>query len=580
MYALGIDLGTTVTAAAVWRDGRGRIVALGVRSSLMPSVVFLEEDGSFLAGEAARRRGAVEPHRAAREFVRRLGDPTPIMLGGAPHSAEQLTARLLRAVVDQVAEQQGAAPSAVCLSHPADWGPYKTDLLRQAVEIDPPMGVSYVTEPEAATAFYAQQERIAPESVVAVYDLGGGTFDAAVLRNSGPVGVGEFELLGRPERIERLGGTDFDTVVFGHVAGVLGARLAELDEDDPAVVAALARLREECTKAKEALSYEVAVAIPVLLPNVSTEVWLTRDELEAMIRPRLAETIEALGRALTSAEVSAEELHSVLLIGGSSRIPLVGQLVAAELGRPAVAVHAQAVAEGAAWLAGRHLRHAVVHATAPSPPRVPDHAPDAALPPSHVAVPDVAGRRGGSRPRTKAVTASDPISRAVRTSISMGLIAFNPPHRMRQGHGERVEVEIARSLQLRDEIARGLRGRGDPVVEEIRTSQFMGVQLLGHAFYIDELSPREQLVPSMARWEFNVTPKRIGNQVLILCATMMIQTSRGDGLIAVPVLERDVDVQVDVRYGAKSFISHNWQWLTATCIGLGGAISAWATLIR
>jgi Hsp70 protein len=299
-----------------------------------------------------------------------------------------------------------------------------------------------------------------------------------------------------------------------------------------------------------------------------------------MIRPRLAETIEALGRALTSAEVRGEELHSVLLMGGSSRIPLVQQLVAAELGRPTGAVDAQAVAEGAAWLAGRHLRHAVEDATAPSPPRVPDHTPDAALPPSHVAVPDVAGRRGGSRPRTKAVTASDPISRAVRSSISMGLIAFNPPDRMRQGHGDRVEVEIARSLQLRDEIARGLRGRGDPVVEEIRTSQFMGVQLLGRAFYIDELSPREQLVPSMARWEFNVTPKRAGNQVLILCATMMIQTPRGDGLIAVPVLERDVDVQVDVRYGARSFISHNWQWLTATCIGLGGAISAWATLIR
>jgi molecular chaperone DnaK (HSP70) len=177
VYALGIDLGTTFTAAAVWRDGHARIAPLGARSLLMPSVVFFEVDGSFLAGEAARRRGAVEPHRAAREFVRHLGDPTPILLGGAPHSAERLTARLLRAVVDQVAERQGAAPAAVCLSHPVDWGPYKTDLLRQALEIaglPPPLRVSYVTGPQAAGAFYAQQERIAPGSVVAVYDLGGG----------------------------------------------------------------------------------------------------------------------------------------------------------------------------------------------------------------------------------------------------------------------------------------------------------------------------------------------------------------------------------------------------------------------
>jgi YVTN family beta-propeller protein len=182
---------------------------------------------------------------------------------------------------------------------------------------------------------------------------GGGTFDAAVLRKSA---VG-FELLGVPEGIERLGGIDFDEAVVGHVLGFLGAAVGGLDVSDPVVVAALARLRADCVAAKEALSADTEVSIPVLLPSVQTEIRLTRSEFESMIRPPLAETTAVLGRALVAAGVSAGELAAVLLVGGSSRIPLVGQLVAAELGRPvAIDVHPKhAVAEGAALAAGRLL---------------------------------------------------------------------------------------------------------------------------------------------------------------------------------------------------------------------------------
>src|SRR3954453_17548361 len=97
MYALGIDLGTTYTAAATWRDGRAQIASPGGRGAAIPSVVLLRTDETFLTGEAANRRGLTEPQRVAREFKRRLGDTTPIMLGGAPHSAEALMSQLLRA---------------------------------------------------------------------------------------------------------------------------------------------------------------------------------------------------------------------------------------------------------------------------------------------------------------------------------------------------------------------------------------------------------------------------------------------------------------------------------------------------
>lgn len=350
MYALGIDLGTTYTAAATWRDGRAQIVALGGRGAAIPSVVLLRSDETFLTGEAANRRGLTEPQRVAREFKRRIGDTTPLMLGGTPYSAEALMSQLLRAVVSEVTTREGGPPASVCVSHPANWGPYKIDLLRQAVRMADLPSVSFVTEPEAAAVNYASEQRLGVGAAVAVYDLGGGTFDAAVLRRT----VEGFTILGQPEGIERLGGIDFDAAVFNHVRTTLGTKLDDLDDDDPAVISAVARLREECVQAKEALSADTDTAIPVLLPSVTTEVRLTRGELESMIRPALHGSIEALQRAVRSAGLTPEQLHSVLLVGGSSRMPLVGQLVTAELGRPvAVDTHPKhAVALGAARLAG------------------------------------------------------------------------------------------------------------------------------------------------------------------------------------------------------------------------------------
>ena len=94
-YVLGIDLGTTYTAVATYRDGRAQIVSIGTRAAAIPSVVFLRQDSAVLTGEAADRRALSEPGRVAREFKRRMGDTTPIMVGGSPYSAEQLSAEHL-----------------------------------------------------------------------------------------------------------------------------------------------------------------------------------------------------------------------------------------------------------------------------------------------------------------------------------------------------------------------------------------------------------------------------------------------------------------------------------------------------
>jgi len=351
-YALGIDLGTTFTAVAVSFDARTEVVSLGNHAATIPSVVFLRDDGDMIIGDVALRRGQAEPDRFGREFKRRFGDSTPIMLGHTPYSAERLMAAVLQQVVAQVAERHGGPPQSVAIAHPANWGPYKIELLQQAAQLAGLGGARFVTEPEAAAVHFAAGERLQLGDLVAVYDLGGGTFDAAVLRRT----EDGFETLGEPQGIERLGGIDFDEAVFSHVRGVLGEALEGLDHNDPAVRSAMARLREECVSAKEALSDDSETSIPVMLPGLQTQVRLTRTELEDAVRPALRETVASLRRAIETAGMTTGHIRSIVLAGGSSRIPLVNELVS-ELGRPvALDAHPKhTVALGAARVARLHL---------------------------------------------------------------------------------------------------------------------------------------------------------------------------------------------------------------------------------
>jgi molecular chaperone DnaK len=330
-YRLGVDLGTTFTAAAVTSDRGVDVLALGNRALQVPSVVYLMPDGAVLVGEAAERRGTGDPTRLVREFKRRVGDSVPIIVGGSPYSPQLLLSHLLRWVVGVATERQGAAPAGITVSHPANWGAFKRDLLTQAIELADVPEALLCTEPEAAAIAYASRNRVATGERVAVYDLGGGTFDAAVLQRDSD---GAFGLVGSPEGIEHLGGVDFDEAVFRHVLGAIGGGADALTTTNLPAVTALARVRRDCVEAKEALSADTETTIPVNLPGVATTVRLTRGEFEDMVRPAIGETVSAMRRVLRSANTEPADLAAIVLVGGSSRIPLVSELLSAEFGRP------------------------------------------------------------------------------------------------------------------------------------------------------------------------------------------------------------------------------------------------------
>ncbi|HEU5469344.1 MAG TPA: Hsp70 family protein [Actinophytocola sp.] len=313
----------------------------------LPSVVFAQAGGALLVGDEAERLAPADPGRVARQFKRRIGDGTPLRLGDAVVPAEALAARLVARAVGAAAERERAAATRIAVTHPAGWGGFRVAALRgalSAVRIE----ALLLPEPHAAALAHDARERVAPGGAVAVYDLGGTGCRLAVLRRADD----GFVLAGPPEEVE-VGGLDFDEAVFEHVRGTVGAAWDALDPADPAVLAGVARLRRECTAAKEALSGYTDVSVPVTLPGIDTEVRLTRVELEDMIRPAIEETAGMLLRVLGTAGVAPADLAAVLLAGGSARIPLVTQVVSERLGRPvaAGADPAGLVAAGAALAA-------------------------------------------------------------------------------------------------------------------------------------------------------------------------------------------------------------------------------------
>lgn len=420
-YDLGIDLGTSMTRAAVSRSRddlrlRPECVPLdGDRIGLV-SALYLGEDGSVLLGEQAERRVLTEPDRVCRQLMRRLAGGAPVVVGGVAHRPEEPAAELLRYVLHRVAEREEEPAARVAVAHPASWDPHSGTLLVQALHELGHSGVVLVPEPAAAAAHLAARGQLEPGHTVAVFDFGCGSLDAAVIRRDGPE---LFTLLGDPVSIESPCGADLDEALFTHVLTELEDQVGSVDVDDPEVLTAMGHLLAGCVAAKEALSSATAVTVPVLLPGVHPEVRVTRPAFEALIRPSLQAAVEALCAVTDSVDVRPADVDAVLLVGGCARIPLVVELLTAELQRP-VTVDPDAttaVALGSALAASRAPELAAEAATVPAGPVIP-----------WVQPPPPASRRPA---RTRVVAAAA----GLVTAVAVPLALMAGPESVRTGVG-------------------------------------------------------------------------------------------------------------------------------------------------
>lgn len=379
-FAVGVDFGSTRAKVAItkWDNDSGSAVKWSRVVATIPCVAFLGADQELTIGDHAQKLGATDPHRVIRDFKRRIGDSVPIVADGWCVSTESIMATFVRKLVDDVCDEQNVTPDLVALAHPAHWGPYKQALLADALRDAGLPEVLLVPEPAAAV-----RNAVVPATgaigTVLVYDLGGGSFDAAVMTRSA---AGEFHAVGIPQGLDWLGGDDFDQAIFTRVRE--GVRLQDRDPADPEALAQMARLREACTQAKETLSLDTEVTIPVATTRYRTRFRLVRSEFDELVRDAIEDTLDATRRAIGSAGLSVSDVDAIVLAGGSSRIPLVAQMISAEFSLP-ILVDSRpedAIAQGAAQLA-KECVQARLAAMLPAP-AVP---PDVAKAPSAEAMP-------------------------------------------------------------------------------------------------------------------------------------------------------------------------------------------------
>ncbi|HUR74510.1 MAG TPA: Hsp70 family protein [Sporichthya sp.] len=401
---------------------------MGADSAIVPSVVYIGADGSRLYGTAAANLAGAEQGRVLRGFVRRIGDETPMVPeAGASTAAHRLTADFVAWVVAQASAQEGRAPEAVAVTYPVTWGPHKRKLLASALLEAGVAGATLVPAPVAVAATGAPGRAHADGAVVAVYDLGGRTFNAALVRRERS---GAWTSIGRPADLPDFGGADLDDLVFAHVVGGLAPdqqqAMAQLDANDEATAAGLVRLRAACVKAKESLSAEPVTTVEVKLPGITSKVRLTRGEFETMISAALETTVDVLDSVLDSTGLVAADVDCILLTGGSSRIPLVTQLLSRQFQVPVLAAGGANDASAGASGAVLALGHA---ATEPTPPAAEPTLP-AASPAARAAVktPKIAAKavRGVAGKAPTVPAPAKPVAPTPVTPVASAAVAAAP----------------------------------------------------------------------------------------------------------------------------------------------------------
>jgi len=348
---IGIDLGTTHSLAAVWKDGRPQLVVNALGTYLTPSCVSIDEDGSVLVGQAARDRLQTHPEVTAALFKRYMGSDKTFQVGARSYRPEELSSLVLRSLKADAEALLGEPVTEAVITVPA----YFSDSQRKATRIAGQLAglkvERLVNEPTAAALAYGlHQDEESTQFLV--FDLGGGTFDVSILEMF--EGVMEVRATAGDNF---LGGEDFVNAIVQLFFAETG--LPEAAREDGGFMQQLVSRAET---AKRALSDSESATLSLYWQDREHTLVLTQERFRDISEPLLARLRGPVERALRDASIRAGEIDNVVLAGGATRSPIVRQLVTRMFGRfPDMAINPdEVVALGAAVMAGLKARDAAL----------------------------------------------------------------------------------------------------------------------------------------------------------------------------------------------------------------------------
>ncbi len=346
--ALGIDLGTTNSLAAIWRDGRPTVLRPEGRSGLVPSVIHFPEHGAAIVGREARDHAVADPRNTLFSIKRFMGrgladvaqelatlpyaatqnERGGILLEarGRRSSPEELSALILRKVHEIAGVALGEiAPKKCVITVPAYFDDAQRQATRDAARIAGLDVLRIVNEPTAASLAYGLDQR--DKGNVAVFDLGGGTFDVTILS----IEDGVFRVLAT-NGDTHLGGDDFDQRLAELARKDLGSQHGEEFTRDPAFQQAA---RQAAEQAKVELTNHPEAEMHLMVPHkrIAWRRRVSRTEFEALTADLVERTLDSCRRALSDAKLTASQIDEVVMVGGSTRMPVVRRSVAKFFGR-------------------------------------------------------------------------------------------------------------------------------------------------------------------------------------------------------------------------------------------------------
>ena len=325
---IGIDLGTTNSCAAVLEAGAPKIIPNPEGGRTTPSVVAFKK-GERLVGEAAKRQALTNPNTCS-SIKRLMGTSKKVELDGKKYTPEEISAMILSYIKDYAEAYLGEKVEKAVITVPAYFSDAERQATKNAGKIAGLEVERIINEPTAAALSYGLEKE--EGQTILVYDLGGGTFDVSILE----LGDGVFEVKATNGN-NKLGGDDFDDRIIKHIVKEF-KKENDIDLSDDKM--AMQRLKEVAEKAKKDLSGMVSTQIsaPFIAKDedgepVHLDMTLSRAKFEDLIEDLVESTLEPVKKALKDAKMTKKDIDKVILVGGSTRVPLVYETVTKELGK-------------------------------------------------------------------------------------------------------------------------------------------------------------------------------------------------------------------------------------------------------